>query len=180
MQLNKMVSQVLYCLVVFAALLLNDVTGKLREGDCEVCVKFLTKFDATLSDEVRGNQEKLTNALKKTCGKAKNKEQKFCFYVGGVAESATYILKEITKPLGFFKPPSAICEALKKKDAQICDLAYEKPLDWKNINLKKMRVKELKKILSDWEEGCKGCVEKSDFIKKIESVKSKYVEHTEL
>ena len=44
------------------------------------------------------------------------------------------------------------------------------------MNLKKMRVKELKKILNDWEENCEGCLEKSDYIKRIESLKIKHVE----
>ena len=52
----------------------------------------------------------------------------------------------------------------------------DKELDWKNINLKKMRVKQLKKILSDWDEVCDGCLEKSDYIKKIEKVKRQHVE----
>ena len=37
------------------------------------------------------------------------------------------------------------------------------------------QVKELKKILNDWDEGCDGCLEKGDFIKKIEQLKPKYV-----
>ena len=52
----------------------------------------------------------------------------------------------------------------------------DKEIDWKNVNLKKMRVKELKKILNDWEEGCDGCLEKTDYIKRIESLKHKHVE----
>lgn len=39
-----------------------------------------------------------------------------------------------------------------------------------------MRVKELKKILNDWDEKCSGCVEKSDYVKKIEEVKNQHVE----
>ncbi|VDK56071.1 unnamed protein product [Cylicostephanus goldi] len=38
-----------------------------------------------------------------------------------------------------------------------------------------MRVKELKNILSEWGEACKGCTEKSEFVKKIEELKPKYV-----
>lgn len=170
-----MVSQnlFLYCFVLFATIFLDNANGKLKEGSCEVCVKFLGKFDATLTDTDRKDQEKLTNLLKKACGKSKNKDRRFCYFVGGTPDAATYILKEITKPLGYFKPVETICEALSKKDPQVCELQYEKEIDWKNINLKKMRVKDLKKILSDWDETCKGCVEKSDFIKKIESVRSK-------
>lgn len=52
----------------------------------------------------------------------------------------------------------------------------DKELDWKTIDLKKMRVKQLKKILSDWDETCEGCLEKSDYVKRIESLKHQHVE----
>lgn len=164
------------CFVVFAVILLDNVDGKLKEGDCEVCIKFLGKFEKTISDADRKDKEVLTKKLKTACEKALNKENRFCYYVGGTKDAATYILNDITKPLGFFKPVSSICEALKKKDPQICELQYEKELDWKNINLKKMRVKELKNILGKWGESCNGCLEKSDYIRKIEEVKSRHVE----
>ena len=99
-----------------------------------------------------------------------------CYYVGGTEDAATYILKDITKPLAYYKPVLSICESLKKKDSQICELAYEKELDWKNVNLKKMRVKQLKNILANWDETCSGCLEKSDYIRRIEAVKNKHVE----
>ncbi|XP_066922259.1 mesencephalic astrocyte-derived neurotrophic factor homolog [Clytia hemisphaerica] len=150
--------------------------AKLKEGECEVCIKFLTKFEKSLSDDDRKSQDKLTDKLKKACGKAKNKDNRFCYYVGGTKDAATYILKDITKPIGFYKPITSICEALKKKDPQTCELAYEKELDWKNINLKKMRVKQLKNILANWDETCSGCLEKSDYIKRIEEVKNRHVE----
>ena len=53
----------------------------------------------------------------------------------------------------------------------------DKQIDLKNVDLKKLRVKQLKKILSDWDEECVGCLEKSDFIRRIEQLKA---EHTEL
>lgn len=160
-------------IIISIILIIEQANCALREGDCEVCIKFLSKFEKTLTDEDRKDS---TEKLKKACNKAKNKENKFCYYIGGTKDSATYSLKEITRPLSFHKPVTAICEALKKKDAQICELVYDKELDWKNINLKKMRVKQLKNILNDWDETCSGCLEKSDFVKKIESVKHKHVE----
>jgi hypothetical protein len=43
-------------------------------------------------------------------------------------------------------------------------------------NLKKLRVSELKKILSSWGEDqvCKGCAEKADFIREIEKLMPKH------
>jgi len=159
------------CLLVMAA------DAKLKQGECDVCIKFLAKFEKTLTDDDRKDVNKITSKLRKVCGKVKGKENRFCYYVGGTEDAATGILNQVTKPLSFHKPVEKICEALKTKDAQICELQYDQEIDWKNVNLKKMRVKQLKKILSDWDETCKGCVEKSDYIKKIEEVKK---QHTEL
>lgn len=54
-------------------------------------------------------------------------------------------------------------------------LFSDKEIDWKTVNLKKMKVKDLKKILDNWEEVCDGCLEKTDFIKRIEELKPTYV-----
>ena len=50
------------------------------------------------------------------------------------------------------------------------------PIDIDSLDLTKMKVKELKKILNQWDETCHGCVEKSDFITHIRQVKHKHVE----
>ena len=51
----------------------------------------------------------------------------------------------------------------------------EKTIDLSTVDLNKLKVRDLKKILSDWDEACDGCIEKADFIKKIEDVKPKHV-----
>lgn len=50
----------------------------------------------------------------------------------------------------------------------------DKQIDLSTVDLKKLRVKELKKILDDWGEMCKGCAEKSDYIRKINELMPKY------
>ena len=52
----------------------------------------------------------------------------------------------------------------------------DKQIDLSKVNLKKLKVKDLKKILSDWNEdqACKGCAEKSDFIRVVEELMPKY------
>lgn len=102
-----------------------------------------------------------------------------CFYIGALPESATSIMNDVSKPLSWSMPPTKVCEKLRAKDAQICDLKFDKEVDWKTVDLKKLKVKELKKILENWGEVCKGCSEKTDFIAKINEVKPKYVK-TEL
>ena len=48
------------------------------------------------------------------------------------------------------------------------------------MDLKKARVKELRNVLTSWGESCKGCTAKSDFIKRIEELKPKYLKKEEL
>lgn len=47
----------------------------------------------------------------------------------------------------------------------------DKQIDLSTVDLKKLKVRDLKKILSDWDESCDGCIEKTDFIKRIEELK---------
>lgn len=151
----------------------------LKEGDCEVCVKTVDTFVSSLSEEVKKDTKRIEEEFKTFCKKAKNKEQRFCYYLGGVEDSATGILGELSKPISWSMPAEKVCEKLKKKDAQICDLRYDKQIDVNAVDLKKLKVRDLKKILSDWDEECDGCLEKTDFIKRIEELKHKYVK-TEL
>lgn len=51
----------------------------------------------------------------------------------------------------------------------------DKDIDWKTVDLKKLKVKDLKKILENWGEVCKGCTEKTDFITRINELKPKFV-----
>ena len=51
-----------------------------------------------------------------------------CYYIGGTSDAATGMLNEITKPMSYHKPPEKICEHLKTRDSQICELQYGKKL----------------------------------------------------
>ncbi|XP_053968052.1 mesencephalic astrocyte-derived neurotrophic factor homolog [Anastrepha obliqua] len=146
----------------------------LKEEDCEVCIKTVKRFADTLDDTTKKDHKKIEAKFKDFCKKQKNKEHRFCYYLGGLEESATGILNELSKPLSWSMPADKICEKLKKKDAQICDLRYEKQIDLNNVDLKKLKVRDLKKILNDWDETCDGCIEKTDFIKRIEELKPQY------
>lgn len=54
------------------------------------------------------------------------------------------------------------------------NLLVDKQIDLNTVDLKKLKVRDLKKILSDWDEQCEGCLEKPDYIKRIEELKPKY------
>ncbi|XP_017774392.1 PREDICTED: mesencephalic astrocyte-derived neurotrophic factor homolog [Nicrophorus vespilloides] len=161
-------------LVLFAAI---AAVSSLKAGECEVCVKILDKLSAKLDSSQKSDPKKIEAEFKKYCKTARDKENRFCYYLGGLEESATGILGEMSKPLSWSMPSDKICEKLKKKDAQICDLRYDVPIDLKTVDLKKLKVRDLKRIINDWGEDCTGCIEKSEYIKRIEELKPI---HTEL
>ncbi|RVE73369.1 hypothetical protein OJAV_G00049360 [Oryzias javanicus] len=161
--------------VALALALLPGGGEALKEGECEVCVSFLEKFHQSLKDGGSSfSSADIEKALTKSCSEAKGKENRFCYYIGATSDAATKIINEVSKPLSYHVPVEKICEKLKKKDSQICELKYDKQLDLSTVDLKKLKVKDLKKILEEWGESCKGCAEKSDFIRKITELMPKY------
>jgi len=163
--------------ILFAFLVSVLSTQALKQGECEVCIKVLDRFRNNLSENVLKDHKKIENKFRDFCKNVKNKENRFCYYLGGLEESATGILGEMSKPMSWSLPSDKICEKLKKKDSQICDLRYDVQIDLKTVDLKKLKVRDLKKILNDWGEDCEGCIEKGEYLKRIEELKPK---HTEL
>ncbi|KAG7318972.1 hypothetical protein KOW79_017446 [Hemibagrus wyckioides] len=159
--------------LVFA--LVPSSSEALKDGECEVCLSFLGKFYQSLKDhDVQFTSDAIEKALVKACKDAKGKENRFCYYIGATSDAATKITNEVSKPLSYHMPVEKVCEKLKKKDSQICELKYDKQVDLSTVDLKKLKVKDLKKILDEWGESCKGCAEKSDFIRKITELMPKY------
>ncbi|XP_032892737.1 mesencephalic astrocyte-derived neurotrophic factor [Amblyraja radiata] len=165
-------------LVVVAFVFLVVPSEALKEGECEVCVTFLDRFYKSLVEQ---NEKFISDVIEehliKACKDVKGKENRFCYYLGATIDAATRIVREVSKPMSNHVPINKICEKLKKLDPQICDLKYDKQVDLSTVDLKKLRVKELKKILDEWGESCKGCAEKSDFIQKITDLMPKYAPH---
>ncbi|KAK4877996.1 hypothetical protein RN001_010502 [Aquatica leii] len=125
-------------IIVLLALALSAHT--LKPGDCEVCIKTIDKFSSTLSDATKKDPKKIEDEFKIFCKGTKNKENRLCYYLGGLEESATGILGELSKPLSWSMPAEKICEKLKKKDGQVCDLRYDVEIDLKTVDLKKLKV----------------------------------------
>ncbi|XP_019475495.1 mesencephalic astrocyte-derived neurotrophic factor, partial [Meleagris gallopavo] len=144
-------------------------------ADHLLCVTFLGRFYQSLKDDnVEFTPASIEKELLKSCREAKGKENRLCYYIGATSDAATKIINEVSKPMSHHIPVEKICEKLKKKDSQICELKYDKQIDLSTADLRKLRVKELRRILDDWGEACKGCAEKSDFIRRIHELMPKY------
>uniref|UniRef100_A0A3Q3FGN5 Mesencephalic astrocyte-derived neurotrophic factor n=1 Tax=Labrus bergylta TaxID=56723 RepID=A0A3Q3FGN5_9LABR len=120
-----------------------------------LCVSFLGKFYQSLTDNnVKFTSADIENAIVRPAKMLKAK--KTCYYIGATSDAATKMINEVSKPLSYHAPVEKICEKLKKKDMQICELKYGK-----------------NEVINQWTPSllygasCKGCAEKSDFIRKI-------------
>eukprot|EP00043_Microstomoeca_roanoka_P020268 m.242732 g.242732 ORF g.242732 m.242732 type:complete len:180 (+) comp17138_c0_seq1:131-670(+) len=166
--------------VVLLCFAVVDAKKKKNEKECEVCKKVVGKFiEQAKSDNVDlTDNEGIENIIRNYCKNARiTKENRFCYYIGGTDDAATGLLREVSGPIGRYMPPAAICKKLQKKDSQICELEYEEPIDLKTIDLSKQRVKVLKKILDEqFGDACKGCIEKEDYIRRIEEFKQQHAE----
>lgn len=75
-----------------------------------------------------------------------------CYYMGiGDKELGTAggVKREVSGSLSRGINAKRLCTRMKKQDAQMCELRYEKKVDVKNTDLSKLRVKELRKICDD-------------------------------
>ena len=65
-------------------------------------------------------------------------------------------------------PPERVCKRINQSNPEICTVKFPvKTEKLEKKDLSKMRVKQLRRILADRGVECKGCVEKSEFVKKV-------------
>nr|XP_060632149.1 cerebral dopamine neurotrophic factor [Anolis sagrei ordinatus] len=145
------------------------------EAQCEVCQGFLENVYNSLKEKHSDfSVASIENELIRSCMNTKGKENRLCYYLGATNDAATKIITEVSRPMSAHVPVTKICEKLKKTDIQICELKYERKLDLTSVDLSKMRVAELKKILDGWGEVCRACIEKTDFVDLIKELASKH------
>uniref|UniRef100_A0ACB8FQQ8 Uncharacterized protein n=2 Tax=Sphaerodactylus townsendi TaxID=933632 RepID=A0ACB8FQQ8_9SAUR len=149
------------------------------EAQCEVCQHFLGRFYSHLKEKHSDfSVASIENELVKSCTEAKGKENRLCYYIGATSDAATKIISEVSRPMSAHIPVPKICEKLKKIDNQICELKFERTLDLTSVDLSKMRVAELKKILDSWGEVCRACIEKTDLVNLIKELAPKHTAPT--
>lgn len=142
-------------------------------GKCEVCEKFLGENFPIGSRAKNVNSQ--IDAIKELCKTfdAETQFYSFCYNLGGLEISAATSVKFLSEEMLKGLPSDRICDKLGKKDGELCAKLH-KPIDLDTIDLKKAKVKELKKIISSWNTVCDECLEKGDFIRFIEKNRAKY------
>ncbi|GFY74398.1 hypothetical protein TNIN_70361 [Trichonephila inaurata madagascariensis] len=149
-------------------LLFNASEGSKKEK-CEVCIGTLKRFSATLSNDEITQTSKIEAKFMDFCESTEeSRERRFCYYLGGLVDSATRTLSDISKPLSWRLPIEKICYNLGRRDEQICQLRYKKKIDVSSKEvLMKQSIGELKRLLNDLYLTCEGCIEKKEFVEKI-------------
>jgi hypothetical protein len=152
-------------LVCFLAVATAKTTPEANE--CEVCVDVLSKIGDLLDAKGKKKQAKVEKAISKYCKNPdkqnkdlNSKQKKMCYYFDPIK-------KLVARPMSIGMPLVKVCQKLKKQNPEVCEVKYPPKVDLATTDFKKMRVKQLKGLLSEHGVACDGCVEKEDYVKKV-------------
>mmetsp|Transcript_14286 Transcript_14286/g.34513 ORF Transcript_14286/g.34513 Transcript_14286/m.34513 type:complete len:168 (+) Transcript_14286:133-636(+) len=147
-----------------AVLLVSSVGASNDPRECEVCMKVMGDVREMLSKTDAKDKPKIEKALGEYCARdtLSARERKICYYVDPIK-------RDIAQPFSLGMPLDRLCKRINKSNSEICSVKF--PVKTENLekkDLSKLRVKQLKSILLDRGVECKGCVEKEEFIKKVQ------------
>jgi len=90
------------------------------------------------------------------------REKKICYYIDPIK-------RDVAQPFSTGMSGDRVCKRIDKQNPEICAVKYSiKTEKLEPQDLSKLRVKQLKSILADRGVQCIGCVEKDEFIKKVQ------------
>ena len=97
-------------LLVAILLIITLVFGKLRDGDCEVCLKVMKEFQDEIKVKKAKDINAIRNVLKDQCQSYRKgtKERRLCYYIGADETSASGFLKDLSKWFSFALPPEKV------------------------------------------------------------------------
>lgn len=119
---------------------------------------------ASMDKKDTKDKPKIEAALKSYCSKSDNgpRERKICYYIDPIK-------RDVAHPFSLGMPSKKVCERINKSNPEICSVKFPvKTEAMEKKDLSKLRVKQLKSILADRGVECKGCIEKEEFIKKVQ------------
>ena len=126
---------------------MDDVRANMSKEDS----RKKPQIEATLGKYCAGEFSKLTA-----------KEKKICYYVDPIK-------RDVAQPFSLGMPSLKVCQRINKSNPEICTVKFPvKTEKMEKKDLSKLRVKQLKQILSERGVECKGCIEKEEFIKKVQ------------
>lgn len=118
----------------------------------------------SMSKEDASKKPAIEKALGDYCAQEtlNSREKKMCYYIDPIK-------RDVAQPFSLGMPTLKLCQRISKQNPEICTVKF--PVQTQNLekqDLSKLRVKQLKQILSERGVECKGCVEKEEFIKKVQ------------
>ncbi|KAG9509272.1 Mesencephalic astrocyte-derived neurotrophic factor-like protein, partial [Fragariocoptes setiger] len=163
-------------LIVLAVLLAINFCNGLDENDCPVCFSIVNKLIKSVPEGEKPTQDGIIQNFLDFCKTAEGSEQRFCYFMGGQDVSATRTYNDMASRIVMGMPVDKICDHLQKRDTQICELRYKKKTDLKTLNVKTLKVGDLKRILREYDVKCEGCIEKSEFLSKVQELQKSQLE----
>merc|ERR1711934_115951 len=128
--------------------------------DTKVCQSFYKGVYDSIQQKEWNDPVAIENRIDKWCAANKVRPfDKMCYYIEGVK-------RKISKDLMQGAPAELSCKRLATGDSAICTLKEPRKLD-PNMNLQKMRVKQLRELMQEFGVDCPNCLEKSDMIARI-------------
>lgn len=145
-------------------MLVSSASAAADPRECEVCMKVMQDVRDTLDKPDQKDKPKIEKALGAYCARddLSARERKICYYVDPIK-------RDVAQPFSLGMPVDRLCKRINKSNPEICSVKY--PVKTENLekkDLTKLRVKQLKSILTDRGVECKGCVEKEEFIKMVQ------------
>ena len=131
---------------------------------CEVCIKVISDVRETMDKDDIKRKPKVEEALGAYCARDDlgPRERKICYYIDPIK-------RDVAQPFSTGMPPERVCKRINQSNPEICSVKFPvKTEKMEKQDLSKLRVKQLKRILADRGVECKGCVEKEEFIKKVQ------------
>jgi hypothetical protein len=136
----------------------------------------LGQIDEGLSAAERKDVLLIEASMQTFCDAASGKNKQMCYYMGiadKISGSAGGVKREISSSFSRGINAKRLCSRLKKMDQQMCELKYDKEIDLNTVDLNKLKVKELRKVMDEKNIACIGCAEKADFIRAIKKFMGK-------
>ena len=131
---------------------------------------------ATLSKSESKDKALVEHALGQYCSQTPSaafgpRERKICYYIDPIK-------RDVAHPFSLGMDSKKVCQRITKTNPEICTVKF--PVETEKMEVKdlsKLRVKQLKSILADRGVECVGCIEKDDFVKKVQE--TEHLAHVE-
>ena len=129
-----------------------------------VCIKVMQDIRDSMDKADVKKKPKVEAAMGEYCARSDlgPRERKICYYIDPIK-------RDVAQPFSTGMPVDRVCKRINQSNNEICGVKF--PLKTEKLepkDLSKLRVKQLKSILADRGVECTGCLEKEEFIKKVQ------------